>query len=212
MPKVKDISLTRHWMRQISCLMQFGLGFRAQVGFKYLEESIMFDKPNAMQTLGVELEGSTLKGVQLSLHKGQPALEQIFEIDINLEQTQTSADHVNPLYMSDDGQLLRNKIQQSLLATVLKSDEVLIRQLDLKLKKERDIDAVLSFQAEPLLPYPVENAVLDKITLLRTQEGTQLTPLGRTQRPCAAAYRLVGIPWNSNRKSFGWRTCCTSFF
>lgn len=133
----------------------------------------MFDKPNAMQTLGLELEGSTLKGVQLSVNKGQPILDQIFEIEIDLQQAIT--DHVNPLYMSDDGQVLREKIQQSLLVTTLRSDEVLVRPLDLKLKKERDIDAVLAFQAEPLLPYPVENALLDKITLAQNKEGTQLT-------------------------------------
>lgn len=133
----------------------------------------MFDKPNAMQTLGLELDGSTLKGVQLTLRKGQPALEQIFETQL-IHQTENN-EHVNPLYMNEEGQQFCEKNQHSLLVTSLDSTQVLIRSLDLKLKKERDIDAVLAFQAEPLLPYPVENAILDRVILANRPEGTQIT-------------------------------------
>jgi type IV pilus assembly protein PilM len=134
----------------------------------------MLDKPNAMQTLGVELEGSTLKGAQLTLRKGQPALEQIFETQL-IQQQAGSTEHVNPLYMSDEGQQFFEKATHSLLVTSLGSTQVLIRALEVKLKKERDIDAVLGFQAEPLLPYPVENAVLDRVIFPNGPEGRQVT-------------------------------------
>lgn len=136
----------------------------------------MFDKPNAMQTLGLVLEGSTLKGAQLTLRRGQPALDQIFETQL-IQQPTENSDQINPLYMSDEGQQFCEKAQHSLLVTALESNEVLIRSLDVKLKKERDINATLAFQAEPLLPYPIENAVLDRILLSQNPEGTQLTLL-----------------------------------
>lgn len=135
----------------------------------------MFDKPNALQTLGLQLENTTLKGVQLSLKRGQPALDHVFEIEVVIPSA--TDDSVNPLYIDANNQQLQDKVQQSLLITTLHSDEVLIRTLELKLKKERDINAVLAFQAEPLLPYPIENAVIDKILLSHSKEGTQLTLL-----------------------------------
>lgn len=132
----------------------------------------MFDKPNATTTLGLELEGTLLKAVQLTLVKSKPSLDRLFEIQIDKLQV---AEHVNPLYLDEDGKLLLSSAQESLVVSALGSHEVLVRQLDVKLKKERDIDAVLEFQSEPLLPYPVENAILDRIPLSQSQEGTKLT-------------------------------------
>lgn len=135
----------------------------------------MFDKPEAVNTLGLELDGTILKGAQLSLIKGIPTLEHLFEIELKAARVPT--DPVNPLDTTDEGQLLRNSAQKCLTVTSLDSDEVLIRSLDIKLKKERDIIAVLPFQAEPLLPYPVEDALLDNIVLSQNDEGTTLTLL-----------------------------------
>lgn len=131
----------------------------------------MFDKPTSLHTIGLEQEGSTIKAAQLTLVKGKPSLDRTFEIAF----THTSVtDLVNPLYMSDEGQLLRERLHNHLIVTALDTNDVLVRPLEIKLKKDRDIDAVLSFQAEPLLPYSVDNAILDRITLAQTQEGTLL--------------------------------------
>lgn len=121
----------------------------------------MFDKPEAMHTLGLEIDGSLLKGAQLSLVKNIPTIDNLFEQGI---------EPVNPLDF-------RTMTRQYLPVTALESDEVLIRALDIKLKKEKDIDAVLIFQAEPLLPFPVENAVLDRIFVSKEEDGTQVTLL-----------------------------------
>lgn len=129
----------------------------------------MFDKPEANQTLGLELDGHLLKGAQLSLVKGNPVLNQFFQIDLKNSN--------NPLDSGEEGQKLRTSTQKSLPITTLDSDEILIRTLDIKLKKERDIDATLSFQAEPLLPYPLENAILDRIILSQNEDGSTLTLL-----------------------------------
>lgn len=133
----------------------------------------MFDKPNATSAIGLTIDGSSLKAVQLSVASGKPALSQIFELTVEISKG--SAEQVNPLYMSDEGQKLVKATQKSLVVTALNSHEVMVRPLDIKLKKESDIDSVLAFQAEPILPYPIENAVLDRMMLMQTPEGTQLT-------------------------------------
>lgn len=130
----------------------------------------MFTKPSSLHTLGLEREGSLLKGAQLSMSKGKPLLNRVFEIEIDTQSTD-----VNPLYIDQEGQHLREAANKSLVVTVLDGDEVLVRPLDVKLKKERDIDAVLAFQAEPLLPYPVEGALLDRIVISQIEDGTQLS-------------------------------------
>lgn len=130
----------------------------------------MFDKPDSLHTLGFELDCGLLKGAQLSVVKGKPKLEQVFEIDVSL-----NSDHVNPLYINDSKQSLKDLLQKNLVVTPLNTNEVLIRQLEIKLKKEKDIDAVLNFQTEPLLPYSIENAIIDRIKIGPTTEGTLLT-------------------------------------
>jgi type IV pilus assembly protein PilM len=135
----------------------------------------MFDKPEANHTLGLELDGSLLKGAQISLVKGIPTLDHFFHID--LKNPRVPEELVNPFDIGDEGAKLRKSTQDHLIVTSLDSDEILIRSLDIKLKKERDIDAVLAFQAEPLLPFPLENAILDRITASQNDEGTLLTLL-----------------------------------
>jgi len=130
----------------------------------------MFDKPHAKQSMGIELDGALLKSVALSLVKGKAVIDQFFAIAID-----QSAEHVKPLDTTEEGQHFLKAAKKNLIVSALDSDEVLIRTLDVKLKKERDIDSVLAFQAEPLLPYPVENAVLDRMTASQNPEGTQLT-------------------------------------
>src|ERR1700733_8077308 len=118
----------------------------------------MIDKPNAIHTLGIELNGTILRAAQLSFRKGKPFLERTFEL-------QLSGDAPALLEQSPEGKALQPCLEKDLVVTCLQANEILIRQLDVKLKKEADIDAVLAFQAEPLLPYPIENAILDRLKL-----------------------------------------------
>lgn len=132
----------------------------------------MFDKPTSSHVIGLELDGPFLYAAQLSLQKGKPKIDQIFEIP--LEQQPSD---VNPLYMSERGRQLQEATEHCLVVTTLDSDKVLIRPLEVKLKKEQDISAVLAFQAEPLLPYSIENALLDRIRIETLPDGTQLNVL-----------------------------------
>lgn len=130
----------------------------------------MFEKPTGLHTIGLAFDQARLWGVQLTLEKGAPVLERIFEFEIDPA-------HVNPLDISKDGQQLTNLLEKHLAVTSISSLEVLVRPLDIRLKKEKEIDSVLSFQAEPLLPFPLEQAILDRYILGPAAEGFQTTIL-----------------------------------
>ncbi|KIC75538.1 hypothetical protein DB42_AA00260 [Neochlamydia sp. EPS4] len=130
----------------------------------------MLDKPEASITLGLELEKTVLRGIQLTYNKGKPTFSKLFEITGKF-------DNVNPLYIYEEHPDLQKSLQKDLVITALDTPEVLIRHLEIKLKKEKDIEQVLAFQAEPLLPYPSDHAVLDYLKIGHSEEGSLLTVL-----------------------------------
>lgn len=86
---------------------------------------------------------------------------------------------VSELQSSLPGESLQLKKLPRNVALVagISSDETLIRQLELKGVKHKDVDSVLPFQAENLLPYPIDEAILDKIILRETPDHIQLSVL-----------------------------------
>lgn len=129
----------------------------------------MFDKPQATHTLGLELDGSVLRAVGLAYSRGKPILESAVSFSTEREST----DNVKPLYNEEEK--LTALSYKHLIVSLLPPQDVLIRPLELKLKKESDIDSVLSFQAEPMLPFPIESALVDKIILEQNKEGTKMS-------------------------------------
>lgn len=132
----------------------------------------MAEKPNAFHTLGLEI-GNTLKGVTLGLRRGKPFLEKIYES----KRSNGNEPNVKPLYIGEDTQPLMGALSNHLTVSLLNPGEAIVRQMEVKLKKVADIDAVLAFQAEPLLPYPVDQAVVDRVVLGGTADGTLLSLL-----------------------------------
>jgi type IV pilus assembly protein PilM len=153
----------------------------------------MIDKPDSPHTLGLELEGPILKMVQLTLIKGKPHLNRLFEIVVDPDNQLKSSviitedsnkkkeeSDVNPLYIAAKETPLtdlnlRELINQHLVTTCLNGSQTIVRNFEIKLKKERDILAALPFQVEPILPFAFESAVIDKITIAKTVDGTELT-------------------------------------
>lgn len=135
----------------------------------------MFDKPQATHTLGIDLDGPSLKAIALSLVRGQPKVDTFFELPI--APASSPNEYVKPLYIDEQKEQLLSLAHKNLVVTSLNAQEVLVRPLELKIKKIKDIDAILSFQAEPLLPYPIENALVDKIIISKDKEGTKLSIL-----------------------------------
>lgn len=152
----------------------------------------MFDKPQATHSLGLDIDSASVKGAVLSFTRGKPKLDSLFEFPIE-PLNFPNADHVKPLYTATQKEQLASISHKNLVVTCLPTQEVLIRPLDLKIKKEKNIDTVLAFQSEPLLPYPVENALVDKIILSKDKEGHKLSIVAVRKDHLANHIKL----WNS---------------
>lgn len=134
----------------------------------------MFDKPQSTHALGLDIDGPSVKGAVLSFIRGKPKLDTLFEFPLDASN-QPYIDHVKPLYTDSQKDQLSTLSYKHLVVTAISTQEVLVRPLDLKIKKEKDINAVLAFQSEPLLPYPIDNALVDKIILSKDKEGHKLS-------------------------------------
>ena len=132
----------------------------------------MIEKPDAFHVVGIEFNSHGIKIAKLSMRRGQPCLEYCDEIACELH-AYAQSEHL--LKRAVHSETLKSVLTRSLIVTSLNTNEVLVRPLEVKLKKDADIDEVLAFQAEPLLPYPVEQALVDRIRLSETPEGTLLT-------------------------------------
>lgn len=124
----------------------------------------MTEKIYASQILGLESTSKKIKAAALSSRRNST---QIDRLETFILDPTTGAANLAGLDLSG----------KSLVVSVISADESLVRPLEVKLKKESDIDAVLMFQSEPMLPYPIENTILDKVILSSNDDGTQLTLL-----------------------------------
>lgn len=129
-------------------------------------------KPVALHTVGLQFENSVLKAAHLAYQKGRPVLVRLYAIDYPDPATH---EVVKPLDMTEQGKELVGLLREHLPLTAMSSSQTLIRRLEVQLKKDKDIDAVINFQTEPLLPYPIDEAVVDWSRVSTTDEGSQLT-------------------------------------
>lgn len=114
---------------------------------------------HSIKAVGLEWTSTSLYLAEVSLVKGQPTLHKLETCSLN------DRSHVKRLYIN----------QQNVLATGLDGADVLIRQLELPLVKSKDIEAALSFQVEPLLPYTAEEAVLTSQLVEKEADSSRLT-------------------------------------
>lgn len=126
----------------------------------------MIETAIASETVGIEQQSSRLIGASLSLNNNKPVVDSLFEAELPA--------NVKPLYTDPTLQQLCKAASTRLFIAALPAEEVIQRRLDLALTKEKDIAAVLAFEAEPLLPFPVEEALFDKIILEKNAEGTKI--------------------------------------
>lgn len=133
----------------------------------------MLEKPQSSHVLGLTIDAFSLKGVVISQIRGKLKLEKSFDFSIDFFSDEEG--NVKPLYTKEQQAIVESLSENNLLVTSADTQDILVRPLELKLKKDKDIEATLSFQVEPLLPYPVENAIIDKILLSKDKEGSQLT-------------------------------------
>ncbi len=133
----------------------------------------MFERPTATYSLGLEVEGSSLRGALLTLQGDGLKVERLFSVKFHLEEGGLPQ-QANPL-VSVTPPLPRGQLDEALIVTGFNNEEILVRSLEVKLPKPKDVDSVLLFQAEPLLPFPLDNAVIDRQFLGVEEGASQLT-------------------------------------
>jgi type IV pilus assembly protein PilM len=127
----------------------------------------MFDRFLTDYALGIQLDSNTLRVAKVSYSKNKAQIEKLQTLPIKWEEGEL----VKPVYIGESLQQEPDVI----ISTGLHTNEVLIRPLDVKLTKESEIESVLPFQAETILPYPTENALLSSVKLSQTADSTLLT-------------------------------------
>lgn len=111
-------------------------------------------------TIGLERSHTHLRAASMTIRGGALHVERLFDIQLDSDRDKSE---------------LKEYLSSSICVTALEASVTLVRPLKIQLTKERDIDAALPFQAEPLLPYPVEEAVIDKIVLGKSDDATMLS-------------------------------------
>lgn len=119
-----------------------------------LEDLLFFSPFKPITAIGLEKTSSIIKFANASLSKGRVTLKELKEVPI------------------DSWKDIQK--QSSIVSTGLDSRDLLIRSLSLPLKKDKDIDAALPFQAETLLPYPIEQALLGWNKIEQRDENTEI--------------------------------------
>ena len=133
----------------------------------------MIDKPKASLVLGLELDAFHLKGVLISYQRGHSKLLKTYNIKV--EQDPNHPSNVKPLYIANQEMELSQDVKRSLVITALPTSETLVRNLEIQLTKESDIDEVLEFQSETILPFPIDSCILDRIVFEKRKENTLLS-------------------------------------
>lgn len=124
----------------------------------------MFNFSMTSFAVGVEVSPSIIRGAAVISSLSKPKVEKIFEAARTEEDLLSSY----RAYLSNE---------KYLLSTGMKGDEVLVRSLNLPLTKESDIETAVGFQMEPILPYPLENALISSCRLAQQGQSTDLTVL-----------------------------------
>lgn len=134
----------------------------------------MFDKPTASHTLGLDLDDFSLKGAVLTFSGGKVKVDELFDYYITVI-TREDEGNVKQFYIAEEKQHLTNLSNTHLIITAAAPKDVLVRPLEMRLIKNKDIDAALAFQVEPILPYPADQALVDKILLSKDKECSKLS-------------------------------------
>lgn len=111
------------------------------------------------KSIGLELTPTEVKTACVTFGKDSPTI-------INLSIFPHHSEHVKQLY-----------IDHPVISTAIRGKDVLIRSLTLPLTKTKDINDALAFQAEPLLPYSIDQASLAYQIISKSAETTELALL-----------------------------------
>lgn len=119
----------------------------------------MFKLISSSLSIGLERTSDGIKSASIAGSPKKPILKQLTTHSAEIE-------NVKRIYTN-----------HPIFTTGLTGKEVLVRSLHLPLTKDKDIESALVFQAEPLLPYAVDQALIAYQIVSKTEENSHLTLL-----------------------------------
>lgn len=141
----------------------------------YLIGIFTVERTFAHQSIGIERLPHSLRAVAIELKDNQIFVDDCF--DIPLKTGQPDEEGIKQIYIAEGNKKFDYWLENDLVISALSGEFVLVRPMEIKLTKQKEIDQVLYFQAEPLLPFPVEEGIVDRIIVDKEKEGTQMTLL-----------------------------------
>lgn len=121
----------------------------------------------------LEVSQLAVRAVVLGVDRGQPVLHRASEVLIDSPNSREGES--SPLYRACQKAL--GQLRDEVVVSSVEATDVLVRQIHLEVTKEREIEQTLQFQIEPLLPFPVDEAILDHALLTRNKEGAEVAVL-----------------------------------
>ncbi len=82
---------------------------------------------------------------------------------------------IESLFIQKEDEALSDDLLKAVPIKALSAEVGLVRSTEIPLKRARDLDRVLPFQVEPLLPYPIEEGQVERTALRREESKTFLT-------------------------------------
>lgn len=128
----------------------------------------MIRKPSDTQALGLDLEKSVLKTAHLETIRGKVKINRLEAYPL---------EKGNRFASSKEENLCHEQCDKYLTVGAMDGSQTLIRKLKIKLLKSKDVEAAFPFEAESQLPFPADEAYLDKIVVGKQEDSTLLTLL-----------------------------------
>jgi type IV pilus assembly protein PilM len=121
----------------------------------------------------IEISSSSVRAVVLEVDRAQPVLLRSSEIAIDPPGSREKEGC--PLYRACQKAL--GQLRDEVVVSTVDATDLLVRRLRLEVTKDREIEQALAFQVEPLLPFPLEEAVLAHAVVSRDREGADVVVL-----------------------------------
>jgi type IV pilus assembly protein PilM len=130
----------------------------------------------------ISLSSYSLLGLDLTSHTVQAALVAVKGSKTCVKKFITWDLHTDEAAIHQ----IRKEFSKELFVTALDASATIVRPLKISLTKPKDVAAALPFQMEPLLPYSIDEAILDKIVLDKGEEVTQLMVIAAQKEQVAS--------------------------
>ncbi|MCB1113602.1 MAG: hypothetical protein KDK62_02480 [Chlamydiia bacterium] len=141
----------------------------------------MIRKPSDTQAVGLHLDGTTLRLAFADVVRKKVNIKRLEAFSLKEENGSLG------FLDAREKAICLELCDKYLVALAAPGKETLVRKLKMKLTKPKDVEQAFPFEAEALIPYPIEEAVIDKVVVARGEEETELTLLAAKKEALSGA-------------------------